>query len=74
MANIIEVDNAPDGGVLDVVHAFFGDLSYLEESQSKRYMATRYYSKLENSLSVPHVDYPEPISVPSTVPLSFQLN
>ena len=45
MADIIEVDNSPDDEILDAIGAFFDNLRYLEESQSKRYMATRYYSK-----------------------------
>jgi hypothetical protein len=36
MADMIEMDDAPDDEILDAIDAFFGDLSYLEESQSKR--------------------------------------
>ena len=31
---------------------FWGDLSYLGESENKRYMATSYYSKAGDSLGV----------------------
>jgi hypothetical protein len=48
MADMIEMDNAPDDEILDAIDAFFDDLSYLEESQA--YMATRYYSKVRDSL------------------------
>jgi len=34
-----------DNEILDTIDAFFDDLCYLEESQSKRYIATRYHSK-----------------------------
>jgi hypothetical protein len=50
MADTIKMDNAPDDEILDAIDAFFDDLSYLEESQSKRYRATRYYSKVGDSL------------------------
>jgi len=49
MADMIETDDIQafdsDNEILDTMDAFFDDLCYLEESQSKRYMATRYYSK-----------------------------
>ena len=47
MAGMIEVDDSasspgPDNEILDAIGAFFDDFSYLEEWQSKRYMATRH--------------------------------
>jgi hypothetical protein len=47
MADMIEMDNAPDDEILDAIDAFFDDLSYLEESP---YMTTRYYSEVRDSL------------------------
>ena len=52
MDDIVEMDNAPGDEILDAIDAFFDDLSYLEELQSERYMATRYYSKVGGSLPV----------------------
>jgi hypothetical protein len=49
MADVIEMDNAPDDEILDAIDALFDYLSYLEESQGKQYMATRYYSKVGDS-------------------------
>jgi hypothetical protein len=49
MADMIEMDyiqaSDSDNEILDIIDDFFDDLSYLEESQNKPYMATRYYSK-----------------------------
>jgi len=49
MSDIIEMDDVQafdsNDEIFDIIDAFFNDLSYLEELQNKRYMATRYYSK-----------------------------
>ena len=45
MADIQAFDSDSDNEILDSIDAFFDDLCYLEGSQGKRYMTTRYYSK-----------------------------
>ena len=51
MADMIEMDGIQvfdsdsDNEILDLIDAVFDDLCYLEESQNKRYITTRYYSK-----------------------------
>jgi hypothetical protein len=51
MGDMIKMDNIQaldsDNEILDIIDAFFHDLTYLE-SQNKRYMATRYYSKVND--------------------------